>query len=100
MSLSEDQEVVEAFGAQTLHPAFGVGVHVGRPWPDAIHLTALGPNTASNESVNLGSLSISRCVAPRSQSAICIVALRACCATHFESGLAVGLETMTRRVPM
>jgi len=37
--------------------------------------------------------------AVRPHSTMPIVALRACCATHAGSGLALGAETITRRLP-
>ena len=99
VALAHDDEVIEALGPQRLDPALRVCVHVGRPRPDALNRATWALSTASNEEVNFGSLSVSRCVAVRFHSAICVVALRACCATHAESGLAVGAETITRRVP-
>jgi hypothetical protein len=56
-------------------------------------------STASKSRANLASRSMIRCVARRPHSPICIEALRACCVTHAESGLAVGAETITLRVP-
>lgn len=41
VALAEDQEVVEALLPQRLDPALGVRVHVRRPRPDPLHLTAL-----------------------------------------------------------
>ena len=80
----EDQDPVEAIGAERANPAFGVGVRVRRLDRRANHLDALGSETASKARLNFVSRSWMRNRNGWS-SPSCMTRLRACWVTQCPS---------------
>ena len=88
MTSAEDEDPVEAVGAERSYPAFGVGVRVRRLIGVRITLMPSVRKTSSKAWLNFASQSWIRnrkgCSSPN-----CMTRLRACCPTQRPSGCAV-----------
>jgi len=75
---AQDHEVVVALDAETLCPPLGVGVQVGRDGADALHLGAVGLEHGVELPGELRVVVDEHAGRRQPQSAISIVAFRAC----------------------
>jgi hypothetical protein len=91
--LPDHEEVVEALLLECLDPALGVR------GPTRCTVAPSDSKARQKASPNFLSPSMINRLAESPQSCICMEALRACWATHPNSGFALGAETITRRLP-